>query len=349
MDQQKNKAGYILVLTLLLTSLMVMLVTYLANRGTVYTPLAKTMLDREKAKALAFGGLQLGISQLAHYEKPKEKAPANHEELYLLKTVMPHLNQWQKIELKEKTDGVDAQIQVCVGSEEGKININQLYNFETQKFLHEGDKQKDSKKVLQKLFTKIEKQIGSNNLFQGFEKFLKARQYKLNDVTELLTIKEFERFSPYIFYEPSAKKDQQKQPIYLTDIFTVHSPSSTIEPWLLSNSLTRLLELKNVNSDDQESKKRMVEHITKKFKPAMKLSEDWKTVFTPMYGKDIKSLPQGFEFLLNQKFGPTIFSVLSYAVVDKVSQRIFAIVERKKSSQGKDIVYDVAIKKLYWL
>ena len=42
------------------------LISFIINRSTVFFPLAQTAIDREKAKELAMGGLQLASSQLAY-------------------------------------------------------------------------------------------------------------------------------------------------------------------------------------------------------------------------------------------------------------------------------------------
>ena len=44
-----------------------------------------------------------------------------------------------------------------------------------------------------------------------------------------------------------------------------------------------------------------------------------------------------------------MFSILSYATVGSVTQRLFVVVERIKSSQNGQTVYDIKIRKLYWL
>ena len=57
--------GYILVLTLIILSIMVIMVTQLFNKGRVHLYFAKTMIEREQAKQLALGGLHLAMNQLA--------------------------------------------------------------------------------------------------------------------------------------------------------------------------------------------------------------------------------------------------------------------------------------------
>ena len=66
MKTQCASHGFVLVTTLLILSLAVVLISFLINRSTVFFPLARITIDREKAKELALGGLQLALSQIAY-------------------------------------------------------------------------------------------------------------------------------------------------------------------------------------------------------------------------------------------------------------------------------------------
>ena len=55
------------------------------------------------------------------------------------------------------------------------------------------------------------------------------------------------------------------------------------------------------------------------------------------------------KLLLTTKFGPTVFSVLSYGKVGEVTQRFLAIIEKGKPSQEQDGRAKVTLRKLYWL
>ena len=91
-----TKPGYILVLTLIILSIGVLLVTQLSHRGMVHIHFDQTMIEREKAKSLALGGIQLAISQLsikatetAKNEKQEEKKDQKQE---LIKKIVPAMN-----------------------------------------------------------------------------------------------------------------------------------------------------------------------------------------------------------------------------------------------------------------
>jgi hypothetical protein len=349
-----------------MVALSVVTITYLTDTSTSFTPLIRTTLEQEKALELATGGIQIALSQLAGIEQKQQKnaAPAPQapgaagqqkpaqqtDEKTLLKTLLPSYNRWQSYTLKKEKDGINAVVQICITAEDGKININELYDFKKHAFINEGQKERDGKKYLQMIFKRMAPFVGGKELFGVFEKFLKDRQYKLQDVTELLAIKEFQVFQNNLFYQPpevqSGQEKKEKPPLFLTDLFTVSSGPALIEPWLLSSSVALLFDFKITDSSKKESKESM-EQLLNNFKPQATWATDWDKQLTSRYGKNFKALPEGLAPFLNPTFKPTKFSVLSYAKVGKIVQKVLAIVERTDASQ--DGLHDVFIRKIYWL
>lgn len=158
-----EQSGFILVLTLMILSMIVVLVTQLFQNSTIHFYFDRTMIEREKAKALAKGGIELAISQLT-IPKPEEKksneksdaaATKDSEEkkdpnIELLKKILPALNRWQSFALKEDVDGLDGEIKLCITCEDGKIDINQWFDFNKKKFIGEGDTSLDGKRYLRR-------------------------------------------------------------------------------------------------------------------------------------------------------------------------------------------------------
>lgn len=314
---------------------------------------ARTTKDTEKARALAFGGIQIGISQLVSValkeeEQNKEKeGEKKEEEIWqkkFLKLVLPTLNQWQEFVLTEKADDINGTIKICIMCEDGKININSLYDEKEKKLIPA------KKELLQKLgFEKIEQAGITHNLISSFENFFKERQYKVQDVTELLKNKEFDFFKERIFFEPiSPEKKEEEKKTYLTDIFTAWNEKQTIEPWLLSHSLNVLLGFKQLSGSGEERKK-MVEQVIEKFKVMSQWSEDWNTILAPLYGKEWSAIAEPVQQSFSQIFDPRVFSILSYATVNGVTQRLLAIVERVSAPQDDRYQFHAKIRKVYWL
>lgn len=360
MNFEHKKPGYILAFTLALMALFMFIATYISNKGLIFTSFSKTMVDREKARQLAYGNIQLAISQLSIVQPipqaqgiPKTPATAGKVEKekteqesagkQLLKVLLPNMAKLQKFELKQKIEGINATIGFMITSEEGKININRMYDFEKHKFIGEpipGSKQEakdetNMRIMLQALFAQIKEQTGAD-LFNEFEKFLKERKYPINDVTELLTIKGFEVFKNNVFYDPTIK-EQKKLNLYLTDIFTVSSSKQSIEPWLISNSLASLLKLQRIQNP-------AVDELLKNFKEKSDWKNDWNKSLKNLYGVEFAALPKFLSPLLNPVFDPKIFSVFAYATVGNVTVRLIALVEREIGKDGQE---EVKIRNVY--
>ncbi|MGE0206658.1 MAG: hypothetical protein AB7R69_02300 [Candidatus Babeliales bacterium] len=342
--KQSTQQGYILVLTLMILSIAVIVVTRFALRGTVHVHFDKTMIEREQAKQVALGGIQVALAQLSLQESSTGgQQKTNSTEFY--KKVVPALNRFQDYKLVKDVDGIDGTLSLAISCEQGKIDLNQLFPVEDAQF--DLEKQKELKKSMQNFFAQIKKVMKDKDLFSVFEKFIKKQQFLLNDATELMTIPEFQKlFLTKIFYEPPTKDSSKKRPLYLMDIFTVFSDKKNIQPWFLSDSLCGLLGLKRAEYNDQEKREKLVADVLT-IKNLNSPEQKWDKQLQPLYGKDFKSLPKDFQMLFDFSFEPTVFSVLSYGTVGAITQKIFAIIEKRSSSQHGDAPY--ALTKLYWL
>ena len=227
-----QKKGYIIVMTMLFIALSVAIVTYIYKRGTIYTPLAQLAAHKEKARMIAHSGLSIACSYLgeppqnnAQKKEPQEPsqnknaAKKSETDMSLLyQSLLPSLQRWQTFVLKEEIDGVDATIRIAIGCEEGKINLNQLYDFEKKQFRKSADGKNDWAVLLKELFGIIEKQTGMKDLFESLKKFLNSKTEPLNDITELLAIKEFAGFKDALFYQPPKANANQTTQLYLSEI-----------------------------------------------------------------------------------------------------------------------------------
>jgi len=352
-----NKSGYILMFTLALVALFMFIASYVANRSLIFNAYMRTMITQEKTRQLAFGGIQCAIAQLMIEQKKEEpkaataqqdaaqqkKEPNPSQGQLLLQALLPTLNRAQQFQLKKTTDGIDGTLALAVSCEEGKINLNKLYDFEKHKFMGEGQPQGDMRQFTQEIFALIKEYTGAD-LFEPLEKFLKQRKYPLNDVTQLLTIPEFAAFKNTIFYNPFDVRKEEKPTVYLTDIFTVYPLKREIQPWLLSESLKVLLKIKQ----DKEKKQDLSE-IIKKFKGQSNWKTDWDTILKPLYNVEFKALPQSITPLLSANFDPKIFSVICRGTINKLSVTIWAFLELGRDGTGKESAPIVRIRQVYLL
>jgi hypothetical protein len=360
-----TKQGYILVMALMIMTIGIALTTQLFNKGMLYASFSTMAVNREKATQLALAGTQIAMSQLSVAATQESKSgqaaqsQKSSEEKKVLEKILPMINRAQSFELKHEIEGIDATISVIISCEEGKININALYDFAQKKFVNEGQAKGDGKKFLQDICLRIESLTGGKNLFFGLEKYLKDHNRKLNDVTELFNIPEFGIFKNLIFYESShekaqGEKTQGKRPIYVTDIFTVDSDTSSIEPWLFSDSVCALLGLKRATGGEIHQRKEMVGDLLKDFKPEMVWQKDFDRYVAKIYGKDFTSLPKDIDYFFNMTFNPRTFSVLSLAKVGTMTVKMYALLTKieepleQKSGEHK-VKTQWVVKKMYWI
>jgi hypothetical protein len=384
MKYANSKSGFIIPLTLMILSISIMIVSYIYIRTSVFIPYIDVMAKREQAKMLALGGVNIALEQMlkkdkdgpsinsGRMESKKTDTPdsgrANAENSrsqkpdpakQLLKNTLPALNRMQTFALKEEVDGLKGEIQIMISCEAGKIPINDVWDFEAQKFIEledgasgqnvviqPGGKKLDKKTwkdILQELFKRIETQTGGKKLLEAFEKFLKSRQYKVNDVTELLTIKEFEVFKHSVWYEAprkiKEKRGEKDHPLYLQDLFTTTS-SSKINPWYFSDSILGVLELPRAKLGEIKNREKQMSKWIQNFKPTNTWKTEWEKQLKPVYGVDLQNLPKGIDMIFDSSEVPSYFCVISQGTVDQVTQRLVAIIKTGKLP---------SIYRMYWL
>lgn len=380
---RKEQPGYMLVFSMIFIAMIVALSVIISNRSSLHVRYSKLMIDREKAKLLAYSGLQIAMAQLSIKDKEKKDGDASKpvqrpgtpspgatgagklwtdsESKEFVKNIWPNMYKWQEFELTKDKYGSDGVIKICICSEEGKIDINQDFIFDQdkakRKFVGQGQKDGDYKVFFENIFKKIDAKVQGANKFKNFvdymqdkskfDRILKNRQDRLYDVTEFLSLDGFKEFGDKIFYEPQedivekGKTTKTVQTIYWTDIFTTYSGNKKINPWLISSSLKKLLGFKE---PDLQGK---AKSISDKYKENLSYPADWDSIFGPVFGMKYANLPAWFKFVIDTKFEPKFFSVLSCGKVDDVSHKIFAIIERKKLKVKESVVVKFEIIKTY--
>ncbi len=352
-----TQAGYVLTLTLLLISMSVVLVSLLVNRTVSYQRLSVLDHDREQAKMLALSGVEIALSQMTapvedaqagakKEEKTQEKSGEKEQQKWLSR-LLALTNHWQEFKFKEEIDGIEGECTIYISSEQGKFNLNSLYNFKEKKFIKQDSF--DAQKLLQLIFDKISTSLNAGNPIESLENIFKQHDRPLDDVTELLALKEFQKFASHVFPTFPAHGEQKSESFILTDLFTVMPVASgrpQLEPLLLSRSVKNMLGLKPDNADE-EKRIQEAQELAKSLKPTMNWQEDWNKLLSKRVGKEFEKLPVEIRSLFSSKFEVTAFSVVSYGKVGAVTQKLCAIVTQVPSERDQAQRY--SIKKLYWL
>ncbi|MBD3273611.1 hypothetical protein GF385_04660 [Candidatus Dependentiae bacterium] len=336
---KKNRAS-ILIFTLLILSIITMLTQQLVRSVLIGYEFSSNQLRAEQARFLALGGIQLAISQL-NIDKIQErdiKKKLSEKEKFkkFLLRILPNINRWQTFDLKEDLDGIDGQIKLCITCENGKININEAFDFNKKEFKPE------YKKILNGL--EIKGKLKTGEIEKRLTEFLKNRKKPLDDISQLSNISGLQDLN--IFYEPPniseyKKKSSPNSEIYLQDLFTIWTEKKDINLLFLSDSMLAVLGLRRPLADDSENLKDKFNNFIKNFnKDWLKNWEpNWKN-FSPIYGRNTKILKSS-EKILSKEFGPKFYSVLSCGKIENVEQKLLVVlkevVKEKKEQQNKKV------------
>jgi hypothetical protein len=355
---KNNKPGYVLVMTLLMLSILVIVVSRLFYKASAYSGFSTTIIESQKAKQLALSGIQLAISRMSipplevDKNDDEEKVEKALEEKFLLR-VFPIINLWQEYKFTEEKDSFDGSVRFVVACENGKMNINKIY-LVNQYFIKKKQGGVDpSKSNLEGLanFTSGLKNFVSEDYLSGLQEDFNEMKYPYNDVSELLKIPQFDNyFKNKLFLDyPLADEEGQKK-IFLMDLFTVFTESLQLQPFLLSHSVIQMLGLKL--SDDSTERKEALEEALKSEPPPEgtkkeeQLKAEWNNLYRPIFGTEFEELPPNASAFLNPSLMPTYFSVVSSAKVGRVTKKLYAILQLRIIGDS-ELSFDVI--KLYWI
>ncbi|MCX5923131.1 MAG: type II secretion system protein GspK [Candidatus Dependentiae bacterium] len=348
-----KKPGFILFLLFSILSMCSVILSLYFSQTVMYRQLMTTIITKQKTDRLALGCVALAHNIITAEPKKKDSqssatktttpwAPKTADDgkdstsdkakdyETLLKQIFPYFNKQESFELTKKDDGVDAKISITIQSEQGKLNLNSLYDIEKKKFVDDG-KPNDRKKICVWLFEKIAQITKTQTLFPAFEKHLSSRKADFNDVTELLSIKEFETvFHDRVFFNFNT---QPAENLFLTDIFTVSTEEETINPWLFSYSWCKILGLKPKQTLTDEEKNKLFKISGEAHDWATDWKSNWENLAT-LYQKEYKDLAQEIKTILTPLFEVNIFSLQLKANIKETSSTIFTIVRSKKAKNN---------------
>ncbi len=335
----KRKNASVLLFTLLILSLITLLTQQLMRSIWIGVNFDNRIVLSQKARSLALGGINLAISQLTERQESKKSIGSEKEDPEkifkdFLSRVLPNLNRWQSFDLDKKIDGTDGQIKICITCENGKLNLNEGFDFEKQEF------KKEYNDLLKGLY--IKKKFAEGEILKKLTDFFKERKKKLDDISELVEIEGFENLN--VFYEPPKlpepkKNIQPNESIFLQDLFTTWSLDDKIELLFASDSLCAILNLRRPLAADSEKLKAKFKALIDTYKKDF--GADWEKNWNnlqPVYGAKPKTLSV-FNKIFSKEFGPQVYSVLSCGNVGGVEQKVLAVIkvlEEKKDNNKKE-------------
>ncbi len=329
-----RQSGFVLVLALFVIALGSILVTSLLQRAIAYDRLHKVLFMTQQARILALNGIEIARAQLSNpLTLEKEKNPVDQNIVPFL-----YVDYIQTFSYTQEKDGFDGEVSFCISSEEGKINLNRLYNFEERKYKVE--KEFDGQKIAALLQEPMQKYFSIEQFEKALDQLLQKRP--LEDISQLLTLSIKGKLFKDLLTDT-------KQPD-LTDLFTLASGSAQLQPLYFSDSLAEVLQLEK----QPLAKDKRLEIIKKLYslKGSIDWEKQWKELLAPLFKKEYTGIPDVIKKSIASKIETTAFLVISYGKVagggsNQVTQKVCAYLEKMDIPETKTSVYTV--KRLYWL
>jgi hypothetical protein len=154
----------------------------------------------------------------------------------------------------------------------------------------------------------------------------------LDDVSEL-----FADSPAQLFVRPDGKHKD----FALTDLFTTVTQKNVLDPFTLSASLCRVVGLSRTRDPKKIEPQALYQLIQSE---KINWEKMWNPVMAALYGKEYSTLPLEIKPFFDTRFGPTLWSVVSYGRVGSVTSKVCAIIEKTKNASEP-----FQVKKLYWL
>jgi len=323
MVMTSRRPGYVLIIAVLIIGLMAAMIGRIVNQVVVFNKLQRVLIDREQARMYALSGIEIASAQLAYEEKEFIKA-------------FPTLNRWQQFEMRDSKQGTAGMCEIYVVAEQGKINLNKLYDFKKKQFIKE--KNIDGLKILQTAGNVLPAK--GQIVAEVIGAIFKERGRPLDDLFELFGDKRFKKIADNLMPVPEKIGS-------FTDLFTLETKNELLQPLLLSPSMGKVLSLKEITKIDKKAFDTLKDQL-KNLTGSVQWQQKWDTLIAPIYGKQYASLAAEIKNLFAQEFETLSFSVVSYGKFGNAVVKVYAILQQEASPEPAKLV-KYCIKKLYWL
>lgn len=357
----KAESGYILLLTTFIVATSILLISFVVSRVATYRQLTRVSVNKQAARLIARSGIDIAISELMIFAEPSEektkqnkptdtiqnkqeaeKKSEGKSEESLADFVQKKLNTWHKFDLTDKQEGMEATCTIYITSEQGKININNLYDFSQKRFKTIGST--DGKKVLEfiadRLKPVLEGQRTKIDLVRLIEQAFQDRKGPLEDMSQIITPKGSDALQECLFPDPE-KKDR----IALFDLFTT-AKTQGLHPLAATPSTKLVIGFKAPSKDEKEKPtNEQIDNILNKSINDWK--KEWEPTLSKLFGINYDGIPEPVKSLFANKFGQTLFFVVSYGKVGSVTEKAAALIEKNQTGNMKAKPF--VIRKFYWL
>lgn len=321
------RAGSALLIILCFLGILGALTQQLVKTSFLTIRMLNQEIKRTKAQLLAQNGLTLAIAQLTQELEIKKNTTETNPKVENLQKILSNINRWQTFPLKKELDGIQGTIKIYIACEEGKIPLQNLIDPGTKKIL------KPYQELLKNIHQSNDKK--PKDLTSGLTSFLQKKDVLVEDPSQAGPFFEL----PLIVNQvnPKARGAQKDHPALL-DVFSLWNTTQKINPLFFSRSCSSLFKLKSsqtVTRDDKDQKElyhRIAETVSKEW------GSDWEknwSALTPLYGAK-PQMSAETTALFSEAVEPSVFSVVSCGIVQGIEQRLYAIINKRKTAPEKN-------------
>lgn len=331
----RNKPGFVLITTLFFLFLAAALVARLIIQVHAHRIVIAQAAKREQARQIAMDGIALIENVLAY---DTNDAEIKKERLTWL---LSNLNRWVKVELPAPAE---SELNFYLSCENGKINLNALYDQENKKFTNLTE---EPHKIL---FERIRTIIPENTFIEKLGQELKKREDPLTDISDLFE-GSLGSLQKTVLFEQLPFAQNESTAAFsapLADIFTIGQVGGniTLNPFFLSRSMQKALELREMPSEKKERAKIIDALVAQNAQWDKSWQLVWDKIMAPVVGKTVQQLPKEIVKIFDGASRALNISVLCYGKVGGVTQRVSALLymhlDDKKQAR-------TLVRKVYWI
>ena len=323
---KKITNGYALALALMVIAVGSISLVSVVQQAQALFSLSSTMYDQYQARMLALSGVELVRAQLENPTKIEgSEAKVSPETAPFLYT-----NRWQVFDFTQEKDGFEAQLKIYLCAEQGKLNINSVFDFD--KKTYKKTDTVDGLALLKACDDVMKKTYGVENWSSKVLELVQKRDCPFEDVTDVVVPALFKKQNAPFFIDQS---DDDR--IFLMDLFTVVDDAGQIQPLYLSQSLKKVFGFDKHESASVKDRQEVVLKISQ-LKTAVEWAKDWKQLLAPFYKKEYTVIPDVFKKIVAQKVEAAYFSVLCHATVHGITQRVCVLLQKDAKSASSPTV-----------
>lgn len=353
------KEGYILPLTLSLLAASIVVITYVYWKTSFFVAHGKNSYKMSLARMYSLNGIEIAkalldfenqVSENEDASAPKDPQKSKDNDATLYAHITNTIGKVYEFNCTKAIEGFDARIKIVLFVEDGKLDINSIYDYTKHTFRISSTPEK-SREAMSRISKKIEEMTGIKDVITSLEKFLSKRTAPLNDITELLAIPEFRIFDQFRYASVDTVIQEQYTP-HLGDIFTVQTGKQNINAWFLSKAWVSIAGFQSsiLYTQDQKQRSELIQWIESLGK-SLNNFKDTAVLYQKLYNAKIDtSFTTQYSFFVTTKKIPAVFSAAIECMVNGVSARLYVIFQRvKRKKKEGNSEYKIEVKKLYWI